>query len=120
MHQSALGFDYHPRTRLVFGNKSIDQLGALSKELGASRALIVTDKGIAAAGHVAHGCRALEDSGIRCIIFDGVRENPTTVDVEACLAFARDSGIDIIIGLGGGSSMDTAKGFNFLLTNGGK
>ena len=49
-----------------------------------------------------------------------MRENPTTADVDACLNAARDAGIDGIVGLGGGSSMDTAKGCNFLLTNGGR
>jgi alcohol dehydrogenase len=49
-----------------------------------------------------------------------VRENPTTGDVDACLAVARGAAIDTIIGLGGGSSIDTAKGCNFLLTNGGR
>jgi alcohol dehydrogenase len=54
------------------------------------------------------------------VVFDGVRENPTTRDVDACLEVARPADVDTIIGLGGGSSMDTAKGCNFLLTNGGR
>jgi alcohol dehydrogenase len=54
------------------------------------------------------------------IIYDLVRENPTTRDVDACVAVARAAGIDLIVGLGGGSSMDTAKGTNFILTNGGR
>ncbi len=53
-------------------------------------------------------------------MFDKVRENPTTADVDDCLRAAREAGIDGIVGLGGGSSMDTAKGCNFLLTNGGR
>ncbi|MCW5558367.1 MAG: iron-containing alcohol dehydrogenase, partial [Verrucomicrobiae bacterium] len=53
-------------------------------------------------------------------VYDGVRENPSTLDVAHCLAVARDAGPDLLIGLGGGSSMDTAKGTNFLLTNGGE
>jgi alcohol dehydrogenase len=52
--------------------------------------------------------------------FDGVEENPSTACVEKCVAVARQFGIDAIIGLGGGSSMDTAKGANFILTNGGR
>jgi alcohol dehydrogenase len=53
-------------------------------------------------------------------VFDRVFENPTTAVVEACTAAARDAGVDLLVGLGGGSSMDTAKGCNFLLTNGGR
>src|SRR5207253_7359155 len=54
------------------------------------------------------------------VVFDQVRENPTTRDVDRCLRVAQSAGIDTLVGLGGGSSMDTAKGCNFLLTNGGR
>jgi alcohol dehydrogenase len=53
-------------------------------------------------------------------VFDGVRENPDAADVDRCLAVAREARIDLFAGLGGGSAMDTAKGANFLLTNGGQ
>ena len=115
-----LGFDTQPRTRLVFGNNGCDRLGELAKELGARRALVVTDAGIVAAGHVARGCAALESAGLAVTVFDKVRENPTTLDVDACLEVARASECDLFVGLGGGSSLDTAKGANFLLTNGGR
>ena len=52
-------------------------------------------------------------------VFDAVQPNPTTEDVDRCLRIAQDAQIDLIVGLGGGSSMDCAKGANFLLTNGG-
>src|SRR6266705_3246664 len=66
------------------------------------------------------GLRAHCTAGIAVTVFPEVRENPTTRDVDACLAVARAANIDLIVGLGGGSSMDTAKGTNFLLTNGGR
>jgi alcohol dehydrogenase len=53
-------------------------------------------------------------------VFDAVRENPDATDVENCLAAARACAVDLFVGLGGGSSLDTAKGANFLLTNGGR
>src|SRR4051795_11662780 len=53
-------------------------------------------------------------------LFDTVEENPTTKHVHACLDFARRSRVDFIVAVGGGSSMDCAKGVNFLLTNGGQ
>jgi alcohol dehydrogenase len=62
----------------------------------------------------------LEAAGLHVTVYDAVRENPTTLDVDRCLEVARAANIDLLIGLGGGSSMDTAKGCNFLLTNGGE
>lgn len=112
-------FDITPRTRLVFGSGTVARVGLLARELGGTRALLVTDRGIVAAGHAGRTAENLRQAGIEVVVFDGVRENPTTVDVDRCLALAREGSIDLIIGLGGGSSMDTAKGTNFLLTNGG-
>ena len=62
----------------------------------------------------------LTDCGVDTILYDRSIENPTDSSVRACAEFARSSEVDLIIGLGGGSSMDTAKGCNFILTNGGK
>jgi len=62
----------------------------------------------------------LEAAGLKVFVFDEVRENPTTAHVEFGAAFARDRQIDLIVAVGGGSSMDCAKGMNFLLTNGGR
>src|SRR4051794_4922876 len=114
------GFDHQPRTRLVFGAGSVDRLGELARELGAKRVLLVTDPGIVAAGHAERARRSLQAANLGVEIFDKVKENPTIKCVEDCLAVARAVSIDFIVGFGGGSSMDTAKGCNFLLTNGGR
>ncbi len=114
------GFDHHPRTRLVFGADALERVGTLARELGAKHALMVTDKGIAAAGHPARAISFLEAAGLQVTAFDEVHENPGTSDVARCVEIARQAGIDLFIGLGGGSSMDTAKGANFILTNGGE
>ncbi|MCH8829747.1 MAG: iron-containing alcohol dehydrogenase [Planctomycetes bacterium] len=113
-------FDYSPRTRVVFGSGSVDRLGELARELNANRAFLVTDKGLAAAGHEQHGLESLTAAGLEVTVYDDVTSNPTTDDVDRALAVARNADIDLIVGLGGGSSMDCAKGVNFLLTNGGK
>ncbi len=112
-------FDHQPRTRLVFGLESASRAGELAREIGAKRILLVTDPGIVAAGHALRVRGNLEAQGLHVSVFDKARENPTTRCVEDCVAVARAAGIDTIVGLGGGSSMDTAKGCNFLLTNGG-
>src|ERR1051325_11102002 len=113
-------FDFQPRTRLVFGVNAVDRTGEIGRELGAKKVLLVTDPGIAAAGHEQHALKSLAADGVKAVVFDKVRENPTTRCVNDCLAVAKSAGIEAIIGLGGGSSMDTAKGCNFLLTNGGR
>src|SRR5688572_29657763 len=113
-------FDFLPHTRLVFGVNSVERVGELARELGARRVLVVTDPGIVTAGHADRVEHILHSCGLGVVVFDEVRENPTTRDVDKCLQVARSAGIDTIIGLGGGSSIDTAKGCNFLLTNGGR
>src|SRR5688572_26939848 len=113
-------FDFQPRTRLVFGVNAVERTGEIVRELGARKVLLVTDPGIAAAGHEQHALKSLAADGVTAVVFDKVRENPTTRCVDDCLAVAKSTGIEAIIGLGGGSSMDTAKGCNFLLTNGGR
>ena len=120
MLSSLAGFETNFRTRLIFGNNSVDRLGEFAKEIGGERILLVTDSGLMEAGHVERAQNSLRKSGCEVVIFDGVRENPTTLDVDNCLQIAKESAIDLIIGFGGGSSLDTAKGCNFLLTNGGK
>ncbi|MEA3209767.1 MAG: alcohol dehydrogenase [Chthoniobacter sp.] len=113
-------FDYQPRTRVVFGADTIERVGELAREIGGRQVLLVTDKGIVAAGHPSRAIGFLEAAGLYVTIYDGVRENPTTLDVDRCVEVARGAGIDLIVGLGGGSSMDTAKGANFILSNGGQ
>ena len=113
-------FEYHSRTRLVFGVGASNRVGELAKELGGRRAFVVTDPGIVAAGLLDPTVKSLEIAGLTATVFDQVHENPTTRDVDVCLAAAKKADIDSIVGLGGGSSMDAAKGCNFLLTNGGE
>lgn len=113
-------FDHQPRTRLIYGNCTLSRLGELAAELGSKRALIVSDPGIVKAGYTNRAQSALEAAGVTVQIYGEVRENPSTEDVDRCVTVAREFQTDLIIGLGGGSSMDTAKGCNFILTNGGR
>lgn len=112
--------DSTPRTRMVFGCGTLQQLGPLAAEAGARRVLVVSDPGVVAAGHAPAGIRSLEAAGLQVQLFDGSRENPTTADVRRGVEAARPFEPDLIVGLGGGSSMDCAKGINFLLSNGGR
>lgn len=113
-------FDHQPRTRLVFGNGTLARIGELTRDLGGKRALIVSDPGIVRAGYVTRAASYLVEAGVEIRAFGDVRENPSTEDVDRCVEVAREFQADFIIGLGGGSSMDTAKGCNFIFTNGGR
>ena len=113
-------FEFRAATRLVVGRGAIARLGALARELGCSRALVASDPGVARAGHTAAGLDALASAGIATAVFDQFGENPTTAQVEAGTAAAREFRPDLLVGLGGGSSMDCAKGINFLLSCGGR
>src|SRR5215470_5329962 len=104
-------FDFHSRTRLVFGSGAFEHLGELAREFGFNRALLVADHGMIACGYVDEAVKLLEASGVEVFAFHDFGENPDTAMVEAGRAFAAP--------LGGGSSLDCAKGINFTLANGG-
>src|ERR1044071_6200685 len=98
-------FDYQPRTRIVFGANTVEQVGLLAEQLSAKQALLVTDPGIVSAGHADRVTTFLEKEGIKVARFAEVEENPGTRCVNTCVEVARAAGVDTIIGLGGGSSM---------------
>jgi alcohol dehydrogenase len=112
-------FDYSLRTRIVFGEGSFARLGELARELGCSRTLLVTDPGIVSTGYAARAAGLLSAAGIASFIFDEFDANPDVAMIEKGRASAAAVGVDSVIGLGGGSSLDCAKGINFVLTNGG-
>ena len=113
-------FDFAPRTRVVYGEGALVQLGPRVRELGGSRVLVVTDPGLEAAGHPTRALASLVHADLKAFVFDGVEENPTTEHVERGLAAATEHRIDFLVAIGGGSAMDCAKGINFLFTNGGR
>lgn len=107
-------------TRVAFGAGAFDGLGVAVRELGLGSILLVTDRGLRDVGHVAHAETALATEGVRVEVFDEVIENPTSSLVEAGRRAAEAAGIDGIVAIGGGSTLDCAKGINFLVTNGGR
>ncbi len=113
-------FDARPNPRLVFGPGRLSELPEAVASLGVSKLLLVTDPGIVAAGHVGRATEFLKAAGLDVTVYEGSHVNPTESDIEACRDFAKNLNPDALIGLGGGSSMDTAKGCNFLLNNGGR
>jgi len=117
---ASAGFEFRSPTRLVVGAGAVARLGTLSRELGGSRVLIASDPGVVRAGHTDSAIRSLEAAGLATAVFSEFGENPTTAQVDAGTAVARGFRPDMIVGLGGGSSMDCAKGINFLLSCGGR
>src|SRR5205807_6327020 len=67
---NVIGFDFSPRTRVVFGLHTVDRLGELARELGARRVLLVTDAGIVVAGHVERALHAHEGAGLEVVVYD--------------------------------------------------
>ena len=113
-------FDYQLRPRILFGAGFVARLGQLACELGCLRALVVSDPGVVNAGLYALGEKSLAEMGIHVQGFHDLSENPTNLHVERGLQAAKEFRPDLLVGLGGGSSMDCAKGINFLYSCGGK
>ncbi|MFO0808863.1 MAG: iron-containing alcohol dehydrogenase [Gemmataceae bacterium] len=113
-------FDFAPLNRVVFEAGGLARLGELARELGGTRALLVTDPGLEEAGHPQRAADSLRGAGLAVAVFDGVEENPTERHVQAGAAAARRHQADILVAVGGGSAMDVCKGTNFIATNGGR
>ncbi len=94
---------------LHFGEGCLAELPGQIAALCASRPMIVTDKGIVAAGLIAPVEKTLSEAGLEVVIFDAVVADPPEAIVRQAIASAQAAGVDIVIGLGGGSSLDTAK-----------
>lgn len=112
-------FDFQPLTRFIFGIDSIDRLGELALGLSAKRVLIVSDPGVVEAGHFETGAARLRAAGLEIASFHEFAENPTTEMVDRGVATARGFQPDLLVGLGGGSSLDCCKGINFVYSCGG-
>ena len=93
---------------LEFGVGCSQTIGGVAKTLG-SYALVVTDPGIMAAGHPQKILDSLHQAGLKTFLFDGSVENPSDSSVQECAFKASAVGVDLVIGVGGGSSLDTAR-----------
>jgi alcohol dehydrogenase len=112
-------FEFPPPVRVVYGENTLLRLGELAAGLGIRKALVVSDRPIAEIGITPRAVANLRAAGIESVVFSDLSPNPDSAMVEAGRLVAAEHAIDGIIGLGGGSSMDCAKGINFVLTNGG-
>lgn len=103
------GFSYFAPTEIMFGCGVLERLGEITALYG-KRAMLVSGPAQGAIASVYERAKnSLERAGVRSVHFDGVIPNPTTVIVSAGAGVAREFGADVVIGIGGGSSLDTAK-----------
>src|SRR5437016_3366363 len=101
---------YQSPTRLVQRLGAIQELGNEASQLGMRRPLLVTDAGVKAAGLLEVALESLRRSDVEPVVFDKVRANPGVSLVDEGAAEYRAQGCDGLVAIGGGSSMDTAKG----------
>jgi len=105
---------------IIFGRGSLNYAGQCALRLGAKKVLLVSDSGIEKAGWVQQLIDILKKEGIEWVYYPGVTSNPRDFEVEQGAEFYREKGADVIIAIGGGSPMDTAKGIAIIASNGGK
>jgi len=102
-------FGYHQPTEIVFGCGKLEEIGNITARFG-KRCLVVTVPELEALTPVFKRARkTLEEAGVAVAHFDGVIPNPTTDSIAAGAKAAREHGADVVVGIGGGSSMDSAK-----------
>ncbi len=105
---------------IIFGRGSIKYAGQCALRNGAKKVFLVSDSGIEEAGWVQRLMDVLEEAGIDWIYYPSVTPNPRDFEVEQGAAFYLKNGCDVIMAIGGGSSLDTAKGIAIIASNGGK
>ena len=105
---------------IIFGRGMLSQVGQCARRLGGKKVFLVSDKGLFHAGWVDIAMRSLLEAGLEFIYFDGITPNPKDHEIEEGVKAYQRHGADVIVGLGGGSSMDAAKAIAILVSNGGK
>ncbi len=106
---------------LKFGEGASDEIGHDLSQYDVQRVLVITDPGVAATGHPQRVADQMGQFGIEAAVFDGVHVEPTDASLEEAIAHARDTGPwDAFVAVGGGSSIDTAKAVDLLMTNDGE
>jgi len=105
---------------ITFGLGTSEKVGEIARAYGAKKALIVTDRFLGPIGIIEKISQTLSHAGIKPVAFDGVITEPTTQQAQEGLNVYRDENCDLLVGLGGGSCLDAAKGIAVLATSGGR
>jgi alcohol dehydrogenase class IV len=112
-------FKFQAKTKVIFGLDTTKQLGNEVRVLNAQKVLVVTDEGIIRAGLLEKVTRSLTDVGVEYAVFDKVEPNPTDATLIAGAEFLKDEKAEAVIGFGGGSPLDAAKGIAVMAVNDG-
>jgi alcohol dehydrogenase class IV len=112
------GFEFFSAARIVFGRGRATQVGAMARALGARALLVYNGEAPGAGGALDRVTQNLHDAGVHVTPFRQ-RGEPQVADVERGVAAAREAGVEVLVGLGGGSAIDCAKAVAGVLANGG-
>ncbi|HEX2513241.1 MAG TPA: iron-containing alcohol dehydrogenase [Chloroflexota bacterium] len=107
---------YNP-TRVIYAEGSAAQIGPHAAQLGARRAMVLSDPGVVRAGHTRPVVDSLQGAGVGVEVYEAVEPDPRIEIVERALDAFRGAGCDLVVAVGGGSAMDTAKAVAILSTN---
>ena len=108
-------FNYSPSGSIIFGNGAVNKVGEEVKRLGGKKVVLCTDEGLVKFGIAQKVIDSLADAGVEYAIFDKCEANPSVETVDKVTELAKDA--DMLIGLGGGSSIDPAKAAAIMATN---
>ena len=111
------GFEFRAPARIIFGPDSARTAGQVARDLGRAAPLVLTDPGLHRLGTTEAVERSLADAGLRATVFPGVVTEPTLESVERAVEAFRERDGDLIVAVGGGSTMDSAKAVSLLLGN---
>ncbi len=112
-------FTYYMPVRVFFGKKELESIGSLTRKLGSKALLVTGKKSMKKLGITDKVVTLLGDNSIKVNVFDEILPNPTDKVVEEGAEIVQREKIDVIIGLGGGSCLDVAKGISVVATYGG-
>src|SRR6516164_5560186 len=99
---------------IVFGRGMLSQVGSCARRLGGRKIFLVSDQGLFKAGWVDQVMKSLLEAGLDFVYYDNVTSNPKDLEIEEGAREYLRQGADVIVGLGGGSAMDAAKGIAIL------
>jgi alcohol dehydrogenase len=110
-------FSISAKSNVLFGEHASDQVGQKTKALGCSKVILIYDKGVKDAGIVDPMVKNLESAGLKVVQYGGVLPDPPDTMINECGELARKEMVDGVVGVGGGSTLDTAKSVNVMLGN---
>src|SRR5258705_9803260 len=117
MHTRGTALRKFVAPEIMFGDGALHLAGQYGRNLGGTKALVLSDPGVVRAGWVQQVLASIEGAGIGCTLFTSVSPNPRIEEIDAGAVVYAEQGCDIIVAVGGGSVIDCAKGIGLLAAN---